>query len=325
MIDVNEYIHKALKEKGVGHKFKHRMSSAGRCVRARYYHGAGVPVSDEREWRSLLALARGQDMEDLALDLLRAGGAPIHSEQLELTSVHPVVGPITGHPDALWGDDGGLDVKGTNASGWGWIKTHGPHRDNVDQCLMYMGATGRKWWVLLYVNRDGYPRDEFPFQPHVVLWDHEAYQDALARFVAVKLAMDAGEAPPRPFAKPKEFPCSFCDWGKHCWGEYVEAYKDRTDEEVEIGDSHLEAVGVQYRILQDDAKEIEKKLKPLRAEIGVAMEAARAKKARAGVAHFSCYTVERASRDFSLLDEETLKAITTTSTSEQLRVKVDEE
>jgi hypothetical protein len=324
MIDVNEYIYAALREKGVSHVFKHRMSSAGRCVRAQFYHATDVPASNEREWRSLLALARGQDMEDLALELLRLGGAPIHGEQSELSIEHPLLPtPITGHPDCLWGEDGGLDVKGTNSSGWGWIKGHGAHESNIDQCQMYMHSTERKWWVLLYVNRDGYPRDEFPFMPIVVLYDPDAYEAALSRFVTVEQARQSGKAPPRPYAKPKEFPCSFCDWADHCWGEFVDDYEKRGSDEVDLSgrDLVLEMAGLRHVDITAQIKALEAELKPVRAEIGRALEQHGVKKARCGQVAFSSWLQERVSRNWKLLDEETLQGITTVNKSEQLRVK----
>lgn len=322
-VDPVEHINVALKRRGVSHDFKHRMSAAGRCVRARYYHGHGIEPTNEAEWRSLLAMARGQDIEDMAIALLKEGGAPIHGEQIELVIKYNDM-KITGHPDGLWGEDGGIDIKGTNSSGWGWIKNNGAHDAYIDQCQMYMHSTGRKWWIILYVNRDGYPRDEFPFMPFIVFYDEDLFKQAIERYCEVEGALQAGKAPPRPYARPKEFPCSFCAWADHCWGEYVESYSNRESDEVELDNKKVELLGIEHEDLKRQIKDLEARLKPVRDEIGKVMEKEGLKKARAGKVKLSMWTQNRPTRNWDLLPEETLNAITETVTVEQLRVKVDD-
>lgn len=317
--DVIEPIEKALRAQMENRPFVHRMSAAGRCVRARFYHAQGIEPTDEATMKSLVAIARGEDIEQLALALLREGGAPIHGEQSELVIEHGGI-RITGHPDALWAKTGGLDVKGTNASGWGWVKQHGPHSGYVDQCQMYMHATKRKWWVILYVNRDGYPADDFPFMGWVVLYDKVHAQEAFERYAVVEQAMAEGKAPPRPYSRRKEFPCAFCAWGTHCWGEYLEEFDQRPADEQVVEDPDLDAIARQYREAKDEEKEVAKRVTELRDALLAGMERYGAKKLVPGDMRISVWTQRRANLQRELIPEDILQLATKESVSEQLRV-----
>ena len=128
MVDIVAHVEKGLRlsQDTKQWKFKHRLSATGRCVRARVYHARKVPHSNESDSKSLLAMARGDDIEKLAIELLVASREPYHSFQKKVTVYVPGLGAVPGHVDCLYGDDTVVDVKGINASGW-WYVNHGRH------------------------------------------------------------------------------------------------------------------------------------------------------------------------------------------------------
>ena len=162
-------------------------------------------------------------------------------------------------------------MKGVNSSGWGRVKTHGPHEAYVEQCNMYMRATKRNKWYILYVNRDGYPREDFPFMVCEINYDADMADAAARRFLEVEMGLH-GMLPPRPYASKNEFPCLYCDYRDRCFDDAIENVKERSKDKVEVEDEGLAAVASIYDSLKEDEKDLSEALKDSRAKIMAGME-----------------------------------------------------
>ena len=203
---------------GDRHGYVASVTAAGLCPRRVGYRRLGLPVTDPPEPRVRLLRIVGEMVERVVVDRLVAAGIA-HSPGASVRIPYPY-GCIHGVADALVGDDAVLDVKTVSSWQYRDISASGkPSPDNVLQVNLYVhglrlvGHQGRRYGVLLYIDRDSGRMADLWFEYSPVL-----AEDAIRTLTLIEERARFGLLLPRPEGfTPDSPPCTWCPYKTLCW------------------------------------------------------------------------------------------------------------
>ena len=215
------------------------VSDAGRCPRQVFFNLTGVPKTEELTLDSYMTLRLGNKAEELYLDLLKAAGVTVLTQQRialehDGEKIHGTLDLLIEVPEEVRKLIPGLDerevweLKTKNSRAMSWLlKRGGPEPDDgyVKQLRGYLhGAmTGQvqkptKARGRLVYTAVGATKGEPLFHAWFVDYDAASTLEDLNRLSDSMKGAREGIDPgiPEGFERTK-FPCSYCDWCSKCW------------------------------------------------------------------------------------------------------------
>jgi hypothetical protein len=195
------------------------------CQRRIQYDLLGAP-GDPFDPRTRRIFARGHIVEELVAKWLRQGGFELstHTPHGQQHGFSTAGGRFRGHIDGvLMAGPGGLEYpalwenKALGAKSWADVQRRGVAASKpiyADQMAIYQAYLNLPAPALFTaVNCD-----TMEIHAELVPFDAARAQKASDRAVHILRATDAGDLLPRVADKPDGFPCSFCRYRTHCWG-----------------------------------------------------------------------------------------------------------
>jgi len=216
------------------------VTDAGRCPRQVFFALTNVPRTQELTLDSYMTLRIGNKVEELYIDLLKAAGVTILTqERVELESDgEKVVGKLDlliEVPEEVRALIPGLDerelweVKTKNSRSLAWvIKRGGPEPDDgyAKQVRGYLHAAQQDMIPkptqargrLIY-TAVGATKGEPLFHAWFVPYDGASVEKDLAILGQAMKDARAGNDPgiPKEYADCPNFPCNYCDWKRLCF------------------------------------------------------------------------------------------------------------
>lgn len=215
------------------------VSDAGRCPRQVFFSLTGVPRTEELTLDSYMTLRLGNKAEELYLDLLKAAGVKVLTQQrIELEQdgekIHGTLDMLIEVPEEVRALIPGLDerevweLKTKNSRAMSWLlKRGGPEEGDgyVKQLRAYLEGAKRGQYAKptkargrLVYTAVGATKGEPLFHAWFVDYDEaETLKDLNRLSDSMKQAREGIDPGiPEGFERTK-FPCSYCDWCSKCW------------------------------------------------------------------------------------------------------------
>ncbi|WKZ15450.1 MAG: hypothetical protein QY317_16265 [Candidatus Jettenia caeni] len=278
--------------------YRHRPSSACKCIRSLVYHALGIEAK-RLPGRALLVFDDGNWGEELTIDWISKSAYKVHSRQMKVdifeVNGKMVSGSIDGILQTPLGDEYLFEHKNINHFSFQRIQEDPTTaHEYFVQCALYLHGLQKvqpdiKEAVLCIKNKNTAQYCEYLVSHDYLSDKAEVYRFEGTQkgelvhifnstvaitykvFELVDYCVDTQTIPTRPHQRG-DWQCSYCAWEETCWEGYVEEV-EAMPQGVDLTPHLRSEVVKEYLDKKALKAEIEKREKELRKEIQTALDA----------------------------------------------------